>query len=51
MPMIKLDTGKYLVGTKLRQIIIKNNHLIARVGGGYMELDQHIAIEAKIQCL
>lgn len=51
MPIIKLGPGKYLIGSKIRQIIIKNNQLIARVGGGFMELDQCIAIEAKTECL
>lgn len=51
MPIIKLGPCKYLIGSKIRQIIIKNNHLIARVGGGFMELEQCIAIEAKTECL
>ena len=38
LPIIKLEQGKYLIGTKVRQIQFKNNNLIARVGGGYMNL-------------
>ena len=51
LPIIKLEQGKYLIGTKVRQIQFKNNNLIARVGGGYMNLSQALASEAKINCL
>lgn len=51
LPIIKLEPGKYLIGTKIRQIIITNNGLIIRTGGGFTELNQAMAQEAKIQCL
>ena len=51
LPIIKLDAGKYLVGTKVMKILIRNNNLIARVGGGFTDLNQAINSEAKIQCL
>ena len=48
LPIIKLDTGKYLIGSKILKILIRNNHLIARVGGGFMDFNQVVASEAKI---
>ena len=39
LPIIKLDAGKYLVGTKVMKILIRNNNLIARVGGGFTDLN------------
>ena len=51
LPIVKLDPNKYLIGTKVRQVQIKNDSLLARVGGGFMEMDQMLAQEAKIQCV
>ena len=51
MPIIKLKPGSYLIGTKIKQVIIRNKRLIARVGGGFMDLNKAIAIDAKIECL
>ena len=54
MPIIKLKPGiprSYLIGTKIKQVIIKNKRLIVRVGGGFMDLNKAIAIDAKIECL
>ena len=48
LPIVKLDPNKYLIGTKVRQVQIKNDSLLARVGGGFMEMDQMLAQEAKI---
>ena len=48
LPIVKLDPNKYLIGTKIRSLIVKNNHLLVRVGGGYQELNAAIAAEAKI---
>lgn len=48
VPIIKLDSGKYLIGTKIRQVIINNEKLMVRTGGGFMELNNAVAAEAKI---
>ena len=50
LPIVKLESGKYLIGTKVRQIQFKNDVLMTRVGGGYMNLADAIAGEAKINC-
>ena len=51
LPIIKLEPGKYLIGTKVQKIIMRNGKLIARVGGGFMDLNHAIAADAKVQCL
>lgn len=51
LPIIKMESGKYLIGTKVTKIIMRNGHLIARVGGGFMDLNKAIAADAKVQCL
>lgn len=51
VPIVKLDTGKYLVGTEVKSMQIKNDSLIVRVGGGYCLLEEHIARVARVECL
>ena len=52
LPIIKLEPSKYLIGTKIRQIIITDSKkLIVRTGGGFMDLNKAIESEARIQCL
>ena len=42
IPIVKLDTGKYLIGSEIKSMQIKNDSLLVRVGGGYCSLDVHI---------
>jgi hypothetical protein len=51
VPIVKLDTGKYLIGTEVKSMQIKNDSLLVRVGGGYTSLEEHIARVARIECL
>ena len=51
MPVVKLQTGKYIIGTHCREIIIKQTNLLFRVGGGYLDLKSFILKEAKIECI
>ena len=51
LPIVKLEPGKYLIGTKVVAIQIKNKNLICRVGGGYTVLNKVLAADAKINCL
>ena len=51
LPIVKIEPGKYLIGTKVRQIQLKEKSLLVRVGGGYMDLSLAINSEAKIGCL
>ena len=51
VPVIKLDTNSYIVGTQKRQLVMKNTNLLMRVGGGFMELNEYLRQEAKFECL
>ena len=51
IPIVKLDKGKYLIGTEVKSIQIKNDSLLVRVGGGYVTLEEHIEKVARYECL
>lgn len=51
IPIVKLDKGKYLIGTEVKAIQIKNDSLLVRVGGGYVTLEEHIEKVARYECL
>ncbi len=51
LPVIKLQTSKYMLGTHLRELIIKRSNLLLRVGGGYTDLKNFLLKEAKLECL
>lgn len=51
IPIVKLDTGKYLIGCEVKSMQIKNDSLLVRVGGGYCTLDEHILKVARYECL
>lgn len=51
IPIVKLDTGKYLIGAEVKSMQIKNDSLLVRVGGGYCSLEEHIAKVARYECL
>ena len=51
IPIVKIDKGKYLIGTEVKAIQIKNDSLLVRVGGGYVTLDEHIQKVARYECL
>ena len=51
VPVIKLDTNTYIVGTQKRQLVMKNTNLLMRVGGGFMDLNEYLRQEAKFECL
>lgn len=42
MPILKLDNNRYMIGTLQKQLILKNNNLVIRVGGGFMDFDRYI---------
>ena len=51
LPFVKLSTGRYLVGTEVRQIQIKGRGVLVRTGGGYMYLSEFLLHYAKSECL
>ena len=38
LPVIKIDSTKYLIGTDVKTILIKSDQLLVRVGGGFITL-------------
>ena len=42
IPIVKLSESQYLIGTKQRQILMKNTNLLVRVGGGFMGMKEYL---------
>ena len=38
IPIVRIESGKYLIGTEVKSMQIKNESLLVRVGGGYATL-------------
>ena len=43
MPIVKLNEGRYMIGTRIKEIIQRNNGLYVRNGGGFMKLEEFIS--------
>ena len=39
LPLIRLGPGRYLIGTEVKMIVIKNSTCMVRVGGGFERLE------------
>ena len=39
MPFVKLESDKYVIGTRIKTLQFKENGCIVRCGGGFMELE------------
>jgi hypothetical protein len=35
MPMVRISQGKYLIGSELKQLELKRQAVMVRIGGGY----------------
>ena len=51
LPFVKLETGRYLVGTEVRSIQIKGRGVLVRTGGGFMYLSEFLLHYSKSECL
>jgi hypothetical protein len=51
IPIVKLEPGKFMLGTEKKQVLVKNEKLIVRVGGGFEPMDTHIDHIARPECL
>lgn len=51
IPVVKIDTGKYLIGSKLTSLQIKSESQLVHVGGGYTSLEDYITKVARFECL
>ena len=43
MPVCKVSDGRYLIGTKIRELVQRNNGLYVRNGGGFMKIEEFIS--------
>ena len=51
LPIVKLTSGKYLIGTKQKKLQSKATGCIVRTGGGFMYLDQYLKSNARAECI
>jgi hypothetical protein len=51
IPIVRIESGKYLIGTEIKSMQIKNESLLVRVGGGYATLQDHLSKCARQECL
>ena len=51
MPIVKVSEGRYLIGTRIKEIIQRNNGLYVRNGGGFMKIEEFIAKSGSIESL
>lgn len=51
IPIIKIEKGKYMIGTEKKQVVVKNDSLIVRIGGGFESMDRYIDHISRPECL
>jgi hypothetical protein len=51
VPVIKVSEAKFLIGCELKQLEIKHQQVMVRIGGGYEELSEYLHKSGKVQCL
>lgn len=51
LPVLKLEAGKYMIGTEKKPIQIKNDSLLIRVGGGYATLEEYLHQNGPFECI
>ena len=51
LPFIKLEEGKYMIGTEKRTIMVRSDRLMIRVGGGFATLEEYLHQNAPFECI
>ena len=51
IPVIKVSEAKFLIGTELKQLEIRNSVIVVRVGGGYEPLQEYLLNKGKTHCM
>ena len=51
LPIVKLDAGQYLIGTKVRTLHLKGSQCLVRTGKGSLPLEQYLEQKAKSECI
>ena len=47
IPVQKISSGKYLIGTCAKKVILRGNQCFVRVGGGFQEISKYIEEKKK----
>ena len=42
LPVLQIDRAKYLIGTDVKTVLVKQDILLVRTGGGFITLQEHI---------
>ena len=51
LPVVKLSAGKYLIGTRVREVKLKEDGCIVRTGGGFMYLNEFLKHHSRYECI
>ena len=51
VPVLKLEGGKYLLGTQKHIVQIKSNCLMIRVGGGFATMTEYLHQNGPFECI
>ena len=51
LPVLQIDRAKYLIGTDVKTILVKQDILLVRVGGGFITLQEHITKITYMECI
>ena len=50
LPFVKVEMGKYLIGTEVRSIQLKGSSCFVRTSEGYMDLQEWLRYYARGEC-
>lgn len=42
IPIVRMEEGKYLIGTCIKQLVAQRDRLMILTGGGCMQIDEHL---------
>ena len=51
MPFIKIEPGRYLIGTRERKLSIKGSKILVRTGGGFSYFEEYIKHYSRQECI
>ena len=51
MPFVKLESGRYLIGTHERKLQMKGKNILLRTGGGHMYFLEYIKHYSRSECI
>ena len=51
LPIAKLASLSYMIGTEAKMIIVKKEGVLIRTGGGYCPMEEHVIKNSLYECL